>query len=244
MLAGNLVLNLIVADNAALLRINHQHTSGTQAIFFDNSCRINIYNTNLRCENDSIIICNIITRRSETITVKGSANSTAISKGHSCRSVPCLNQRIMIFEECLQIIIQMGIFAPRLRYHHHDSMRQTASAHQQKFQNIVEHAGIGTGFVNNRHNLLDIITPKTVAAHRLARTHPVDVAAQCIYFTVMHQITVGMSSLPAGKCIGTETGMDKSHCCFNRAVLHVRIKGLQLLCCQHAFIDNSTRGQT
>ena len=240
MLAGNLVLNLIIADNASLLRVNHQHPSGTQAVFFDNSCRVNIYDTNLRCKNDSIVICNIITRRSEAIAIQSSTNSTAIRKGHSSRSVPCLNQRIMIFEEGLQVIIQMRIFAPRLRNHHHDSVRQTASAHQQKFQNIVEHAGIGTGFVNNRHNLLDIITPKTVAAHRLARTHPVDITAQCIYFTVMHQIAVWMSSLPAGKCIGAETRMDQSHCCFNRAVLHIRIKGLQLLCCQHAFIDNST----
>lgn len=136
------MLNLIVADNASLLCVNHQHTSGTQAIFFDNSCRINIYNTNLRCENDSIIICNIITRWSETVTVQSSANSTAISKGHSCRSVLCLNQRIMIFEEGLQVIIQMRIFAPRLRNHHHNGMRQTASAHQQKLQNIVEHARI------------------------------------------------------------------------------------------------------
>ena len=61
MLAGNLVLNLIIADNASLLCINNQHTSGTQTVLFDNSCRINIYDTNLRCENDSIVICNIIT---------------------------------------------------------------------------------------------------------------------------------------------------------------------------------------
>ena len=199
------MLNLIIADNASLLRVNHQHTSGTQTVFFDNSCRVNIYDTNLRCENDSIVICNIITRRSETVAVQSSTNSTAIRKGHSSRSVPCLNQRIMIFEEGLQVIIQMRIFAPRLRNHHHNSVRQTASAHQQKLQNIVEHAGIGAGFVNNRHNLLDIITPKTVAAHCLTRTHPVDITAQCIYFTVMHQIAVGMSSLPAGKCISTET---------------------------------------
>ena len=121
----------------------------------------------------------------------------------------------MIFEEGLQIIIQMRIFSPWLRNHHHDSVRQTASAHQQKFQNIVEHAGIGTGFVNNRHNLLDIITPKTVAAHCLARTHPVDVATQGINFTIMHQIAVGMSTLPAWEGIRAEAGMDQSHCRFN-----------------------------
>ena len=243
MLLRNLMLDFIIADNAALHRIDYQHTTGTQAVLFHDSRRVNIHHADLRSQNDGIIIRNIIARRTQTVAVQRSTDGTAVSKGHRRRTVPRLNQRVVIFKEGLKVAVQMRIFAPRLRNHHHHRMRQTAAGHNQKLQHIIKHTGIRTGFIDNRHDFLNIIPPQAVAAHCLTRTHPVDVAAQRIDFAVMHQITVGMRTLPAGEGVRAKARMDKRHRRFNRAVLHISVEGTQLLSRQHALINNSPRRQ-
>ena len=136
----------------------------------------------------------------------------------------------------------MGIFAPGLRDHHHYGMGQATTAHYQELQAIIKHTGVGASFINNGHDLANIVAPQAVAAHGLASPHPIDVTAQGVDFTIVHQITVGMSALPAGEGIGAETRMDQSQSRFNRAILHIHIEGTQLLGGQHALVNDGTGG--
>ena len=59
----------------------------------------------------------------------------------------------------------------------------------------------------------------------------------------MHQITIGMGTLPAGEGIGAETAVHQGQRCFYRAILHIGIEGAQLFGGEHALVHDSTGGQ-
>ena len=88
MLGGDLVLDFIVADNAALLGINYQHTPGAQAILFHDGGRIDIYYAYLGGQHDGVIFGDIITGGAQAIAVQCGANSTAIGEGHGGGAIP------------------------------------------------------------------------------------------------------------------------------------------------------------
>ena len=91
MLAGDLVLDFIVADNAALLGINYQHTPGAQTVLFHNGRGINIHYTYLGSQHDGVVFSNIVTGGTQAIAVQCGANSTAIGEGHGGGAVPGFN---------------------------------------------------------------------------------------------------------------------------------------------------------
>ena len=243
MLAGDLVLDFVIANDATLLRIDDQHPTGTETILFHDGGGINVHHTHLGGQHNGVVFCNVVTGGTQAIAVQCGADGAAIGKGHGGGAIPGFNKGVVVFKEGLQIRVQMGIFTPGLRNHHHHSMGQATTAHYQKLQAVIKHAGVGAGFVDNRHNLANIIAPQTIAAHGLASTHPVDVTTQGVDFAIMHQITIGMSALPAGEGIGAETGMDQSQRRFHGAILHIHIEGTQLFGGQHALVDNGAGGQ-
>ena len=91
MLGGDLVLDFIVANDAALLSVNHQHTTGAQAILFHDGGRIDIHYAYLGGQHDGVIFGDVVAGRTQAIAVQCGANSTAIGEGHGGGAVPGFN---------------------------------------------------------------------------------------------------------------------------------------------------------
>ena len=61
MLGGDLVLDFIVANDAALLSVNHQHTTGAETVLLHNGGGIDVHHTHLGGQHNGIILGDIIT---------------------------------------------------------------------------------------------------------------------------------------------------------------------------------------
>ena len=91
MLAGDLVLDFVIANNASLLGIDNQHATGAQAILFHDGGRIDIYYAYLGGQHDGVIFGDVVAGRTQAIAVQCGANSTAIGEGHGGGAVPGFN---------------------------------------------------------------------------------------------------------------------------------------------------------
>ena len=91
MLGGDLVLDFIVANDAALLSVNHQHTTGAQAILFHDGGRIDINHAHLGGQHDGIILSDVIAGRTQAIAVQCGTDGATIGKGHGGGAVPGFN---------------------------------------------------------------------------------------------------------------------------------------------------------
>ena len=85
------MLDFIVANDAALLSVNHQHTTGAQAILFHDGGRIDIHYAYLGGQHDGVIFGDVVAGRTQAIAVQCGANSTAIGEGHGGGAVPGFN---------------------------------------------------------------------------------------------------------------------------------------------------------
>ena len=85
---------------------------------------------------------------------------------------------------------------------------QLHAAHHQKLQRIVQHCRIGAIFIDNGNDFAHFILQHIVYHILFTGVHPVHIAADRIDFSVVNDKAIRMRSLPAGKGIGTEPGVD------------------------------------
>ena len=137
-LCGELCLQLLIWDEPTLFKINQKHATGLETPFLFDIVRIQWQHTDFTCHDDTVIMCHVITTRSQAIAVEQRTNVAPIGERDGCRSVPGLHQRRMELVERLLVNRHCGMLLPRLRHHHHDCFLQRTAGHQQKFKDVVE----------------------------------------------------------------------------------------------------------
>ena len=75
-------------------------------------------------------------------------------------------------------------------------MGERISTLDQEFERVVETRRIGLPLVGDRPQLLDVVAEEIGGDRRLARRHPVHVAAQRVDLAVVRDVAIGMSQLP------------------------------------------------
>ena len=123
-------------------------------------------------------------------------------------------------------------------------MRQRAAAHDEQLKAVVEHAGIRAAGIDNRQQLLDVITKQDTGNMILTGIHPVDIAAQSIDLTVMSEEMIGMGAVPAGECVRGKAGMHQSDGAFHGGITQFGKIFIHLHRHEHAFVNNGPGGET
>ena len=90
--------------------------------------------------------------------------------------------------------------------------------------------------------LLEVVAEQPGAEHRLARVHPVLVAAEGVDLAVVDQVAVRVRPLPAREGVGAEAGMDEDDGRFEERVRQVGEIVLDLAGGQHPLVDDGAAG--
>ena len=134
--------------------------------------------------------------------------------------------------------------APRLRYHHHQGVRQRAPGGEKQFQRVVEAGGVALHALRyDGQQLIHIIAERVGLEHALARRHPVDVAAQSVYLAVVYHHAVRMRQPPCAERVGTEARMHQRERCNYILVCQIEIEVLKLRGVNQALVHNLVRGK-
>ncbi|MNI22489.1 hypothetical protein D3C73_760460 [compost metagenome] len=236
--------HFLVRNNPSFLRIYKQHTSWTQTIFIHHVLRRNIKYPYLGGKNDQVVFGYVITGRSQTVPVKNSSDLNPVCKAHSCRTIPRLHQRAVVFIECFFIRIHIIVANPWFWHHHHSNMRKGAPAEIQKFKRIIKHRCIRSVRIDDRLDLFKVMTKRRSFEQRLTGMHPVYIPTESVDLSIVNHKTVRMRTFPAWESVRTKAGMDKSDRRFKSLILQVQVELANLLGSEHALIHHFTARHT
>ena len=164
-----------------------------------------VQHARFRRHHQQIVGCDQIAAWSQPVAVKHGAYPRSVSADYERRPIPRLHQRRVIFVEIALCRLHRQMVAPRLRYHHHQGMRQRAPGRKQELQRVVKTGGIAlNALADDGQQFRHIIAQRVRGEHPLARGHPIDVAAHGVDLAVVYHMAIGMRQLPCAERVRAE----------------------------------------
>ena len=134
--------DFFVWNHTAGFEIDEENTTGLQPTLFDHSLGRYIDYADLRGHDAFIIVCNVVARGPQTVSVEDGSDIGSIRKCNRCGSVPRLQYAGVVFIKRFFIGSHCGVLLPGLWDHHEDGFLEGPSCHAQEFENVVERAGV------------------------------------------------------------------------------------------------------
>ena len=197
MLAGQLRLDLPVVDNPSLGRVNQEDPSRVEPFLDQDVLRRDVEHAHLGRHHHQIVLRHDVARGAEAVPVEDRADHRPVGERDRRRPVPRFHQRSVILVERLSLRVHRLVVAPRLRDHHQHRVGERATRQREELQHVVERRRIALPLADQREQLLQVVVAERLgAAERLARPHPVDVAAQRIDLAVVRDVAVRVGQRP------------------------------------------------
>ena len=240
---GQLILDLIVGDDAAQLGVHQEHASGLEAPLLDDLLHGDVQDTGLARHHDQAVLGVDPPGGAQAIAVQDGADANAVGEGDGGGTVPGLHEAGVVLVEGLPQRAHGLVPAPGLGHHHHQRMGQGPARHVEQLQDVVEHRRVRALEVDDRQDLLQVGAQDAGREEPLAALHPVHVAAQGVDLTVVGDVAVGVGPGPAGEGVGGEAGVHHGQAGHKGLFGQIRIEGAELLGVQHALVDHGPAGE-
>ena len=191
------------------VEVDEQHLAGLQAPLGDDAFLGNGKHAHFGGEHEEAVVGDEIARRAQAVAVERGADLAPVGEGHGGRAVPRLHQRGVIFVEVAPLLVHQRIAGPGFRDQHHHGVGERVAAAHEEFERVVEAGRVRLAFVGDRPQLRDVVAEQFRIDARLARRHPVDVAAQRVDLAVVGDHAIGMREPPGREGVGGEALMDQ-----------------------------------
>ena len=243
LLARQLLLQLVVRDDPALRRVDQEDAARVQPLLDHDVGGRDVEHADFRRHHDEIVLGDVVARRPQAVAVEHGADHRAVGERQRRGAVPRLHQRGVVLVEGAQRRVHGIVVLPRLRDHHQDGVRQRPAGHHQQLEHVVEDRAVAAPLADDRHDLLQILTEQIGLEQRLARLHPVDVAAQRVDLAVVRDEAVGMGQRPRRERVGAEALVHQGQRRVERRIAEIGEHAPHLAGGQHALVDQRPRRQ-
>ena len=193
-----------IGDDAALHRIHQQHLARLQPALEFDVPGFDGEHASLRGHDDQVVVRHQVAGRAQAVAVQGGADGAAVGKRHGGRAVPGLHQRSVVLVKGPLLRVHVRVLGPGFRNQHGHGVGDAAAGHDQQLERVVEGRGVAAARLNDGKQLLNIVAEQWGGQHRLARVHPVHVAAQGVDFPVVRHVAEGVRQRPGGEGVGGE----------------------------------------
>jgi hypothetical protein len=235
-------LELLVADDAALLEVDEEHAARLQPILVLDVLRRDVEDADLGGHDDEAVLGDDVAARAEPVAVEDGADDAPVREGDRGRAVPGLLQARVVLVERALLVAHRLVALPRLGDHHHDGVGDRAAGVLQELERVVELARVARRRVDDGEELRDVVEAPR-GEHGLARVHPVDVAAQRVDLAVVRDEAVGVRAVPGRERVGREALVHEREGRDEQRVGEVVVEGGNLLGEQHPLVDDRPRRQ-
>ena len=239
---GELLLELAVVDDAALLGVDQEHLAGLQPPLLDDAALGDRQHADLGGHHHEIIVGDDVARRPQAVAVERGADAHAVGEGDRRRTVPRLHHRRVILVERATVLVHQRVLLPRLGDHHHHCMRQRVAGHRQEFEAVVEAGGVGLAVVDQWPQLGQVILQHRRGHHALACAHPVEVALDGIDLAVVRDHPVRVRQFPRREGIGREALVHQRDRRHGARVAQVGVVAAHLVGQQQSLVDHGAGG--
>ena len=207
--AGDAALDLLVLDDLALLEVEQEHLAGRQAALALDVLGGDRHHAGLRREHDVALGVLDPAARPQPVAVEHRAGDATVGEHHRRRPVPRLHQARVEVVEALDVRVEVLARPVGLGHHHHHRVRDRAPAQHEQLEHVVEDRRVRSALADDRDHLLEVVAEQLGGELRLARPHPVDVAAQRVDLAVVGDHPVRVGELPARERVRGEARVDE-----------------------------------
>ncbi|EHJ61206.1 hypothetical protein NSU_1794 [Novosphingobium pentaromativorans US6-1] len=201
---GQLGLDLLVLDDAALFEVDEEHLAGLETPLADDVVFLDRKNAAFRGHDAQVVVGDQEARRAQAVTVERGADLAAIGEGDGGGAVPGLHQRGVIFVERAAFAVHQRIAGPCLGDEHHHRVAERVTAGEQQFEGVVEAGGVRLAVRDQRPHLVEVGAEQLGFHGAAARVHPVHVAANRVDLAVVRHEAERVCQLPAREGVGRE----------------------------------------
>ena len=222
-LAGQLALDLLVADDPAGGGVDQEHPARLQTGLGDHLLLRDVEHPDLGGHDHQTVLGDPDPGGAQTVTVQHGPDHGAVGEGDGGRSVPGLHEGGVVLVERPLRGVHVGVALPGLRDHHQHRVRQAAPAQRQQFQRLVEPGGVRTAGGADRQGLLQLRQGDRV--HQgLTGPHPVLVTAGGVDLTVVCHVAERMRQRPGREGVGGEARVHDGQGRLHPLVLQVEVE--------------------
>ena len=150
---GEVVLDLVVLDEATHLGVDEEHLAGAQASLADDGGWVEARDADLGAEDDEAVGGLHEPARAQTVAVEGRAHVAAVGEGHGCRPIPRLHDERVVLVEVTDLGTQVFRRLPSGRDHHVHGVRERASRERKELKHLVERCGVARALRDDREQI-------------------------------------------------------------------------------------------
>ncbi len=111
--------------------INGHYSTWTEPSFLNDFRLIKLNYSSLTAHDNNTIVVFNVTRRPQTISIKGCTNKSSVCKNYSSRTIPRLTNTAVVFIKSSQFTFYLGIFLPCFRNEHEYGLENVSSTQFQ-----------------------------------------------------------------------------------------------------------------
>ncbi len=232
---GELGLDLVVLDDAALSRVDQEHAPGTQTALADDLVRREVENADLARKHHEAVVGHEETAGAQTIAVERGADERSVGEDECGGAVPRLHQHGVELVERAPGGVDVDLVLPRLRDHHHDRVRQRSTGELEQLDRLVERGRVARTVTHDREH------GAQVAEHlglelRLARPHPVAVSLHGVDLAVVRDHPERLRKWPGREGVRRVARVHEREFRGEALVGEIRVERLQLKRRHHALV--------
>ncbi len=117
-LGGELLLDLLVVDDAPFAGVDQEHLAGLQPALADDLRRVDVDHADLRRHDHQIVVGHPVPARPQAVAVEHGADHLAVGERDARRAVPRLHHAGVELVERAPVGVHLVVVLPRLRDHH------------------------------------------------------------------------------------------------------------------------------
>ena len=239
----DLVLGLGVVDDPAAVEVDEEEVAGLQAALALDVLDRDRQHAGLRGEHDPAVVRLQPAAGAQAVAVERRADHAAVGERHRRRAVPRLHEAGVVGVEALEVVGQVVPAGVGLGDHHHHRVRQRAAAEGEQLEHVVERRRVRARGPYDGDDLLDVVAEELGGQLRLARAHPVGVAAQRVDLAVVGDHPVRVRELPAGEGVCGVARVHEAQRALGPLVVQVGVEAVQLEGDEHPLVDDGPRGE-
>jgi hypothetical protein len=239
---GEVGLEFLVVDHAALFQVDQEHLAGLQAPLAHDLGVRHRQHAGFRAHDDQVVVGDAVARRAQAVAVERGADLAAVGEHDGRRAVPRLHHGRVVFVEGLAAFVHGGVLLPGLGNHHHHGLADGVAGHGQQFEAVVEGGRVGLVGKADGVQLLQVRPQHRRGHHAFARLHPVVVALDGVDFAVVRHVAVRVRQRPFGEGVGGEALVHQAQRRDAARILQVEVIGADLVGQQQPLVDHRAAG--
>ena len=243
-LAGSeLLFYLFIRNQSFLFHINQQHPARRKPALHANVFWFDGKHSCFRGHHDQTVRRDQEAAGAESIAIEFCADHAAIGECHGSRAIPRLHQRSVVFVKRFDVLRHGSVMIPGFRDQHGHDVRERSPGKRQQLDRIVEHRGVAAACRNNGQQFLDVSAKQRRRQDGLPRVHPIHISAQGVDFTVVANVAIGVSQLPARESICREALMNQTQTTGQLGIKKIFVKIRNLRRKEQTLVHDRARGK-